>query len=340
MSILRVANVHFESTGSSRIDLVGDTVNIVAGGSVVLSANQSQGLIVGKTNVAPAFDQANTAQTIAVSSFAKANLAVINVQTFNASGTWTKPSGYSSSSRVHIQLWGAGGSGSRNNTTTSCSGGGGGGYNEEWLNLSSLGSTETITIGAGGVSRSGTNQDGAAGGTTSVGTIISAFGGGGGFQRGIGGGGGGQLSAGETTTSTSTFSLPGRPYIAAVPGDFTKGNGLVYQGGGVHGSADGLPIWFSTGSSNLISGFWHGGGGGSGSATAALNQGAPSVLGGGGGGGNTTGLGGPSTHAGNGGNAGTTGGVGSEPAGGGGGGSSVSGAGANGRCIITVFPSS
>jgi hypothetical protein len=59
MSILRVANVHFESTGASRIDLVGDTVNIVAGGSVVLSANQSQGLIIGSPKAA--FDKANSA---------------------------------------------------------------------------------------------------------------------------------------------------------------------------------------------------------------------------------------------------------------------------------------
>jgi hypothetical protein len=31
----------------------------------------------------------------------------VNVQTFNASGTWTKPSGYGANSRVLIQAWAA-----------------------------------------------------------------------------------------------------------------------------------------------------------------------------------------------------------------------------------------
>jgi hypothetical protein len=46
----------------------------------------------------------------------------------------------------------------------SCGGGGGGGYNERWLCLSQLGATETVTIGAGGASRTGSNQAGAQGG--------------------------------------------------------------------------------------------------------------------------------------------------------------------------------
>lgn len=87
-------------------------------------------------------------------------------QDFLSSGTWTKPSGLSSSSMVHIQGWGGGGGGQSNGDY----GGGGGAYIELWIKASSLGSTETVTIGAGG----GSNANG---GTTTFGSWLSAPGG-------------------------------------------------------------------------------------------------------------------------------------------------------------------
>ena len=69
-----------------------------------------------------------------------------NVQTFNASGTWTKPSGFNANSRVLIECWGGGGSGAK--VATTGGGGGGGGYNYRWLTLSTMGATETATVGA------------------------------------------------------------------------------------------------------------------------------------------------------------------------------------------------
>ena len=240
---------------------------------------------------------------------------VINVQSFDASGTWTKPSGYSASSRVLAQCWGGGGSGARQSTATSCGGGGGGGYNERWLSLSQMGATETITIGAGGASRTGSNQAGDQGGNTSVGSLVFGYGGAGSPLTTNGGGGGGQLSAGSG-------QAPGRPNIQ------TDESGGEFKQGGGSSASSGL------GKNDAL---FHGGGGGFG--TAAAQSGSSSVWGGGGGGGgNATAAPGTSAYGGNGGAGGATGTAGTQPGGGGGGGTATSGAGAAGRVIITVFP--
>lgn len=249
----------------------------------------------------------------------------INVQTFSSSGTWTKPSGFSASSRVMIQAWGGGASGAVGETSlpTYGGGGGGGGYNFGWFSLSQFGATETVTIGAGGNSVSALNTSGNNGGTTSVGSLLSAFGGAGGGTNN-GGGGGGQLSGGSS-------DAPGRPFVGA---SFLS-SVLLRQGGG--GLSSGGPQ----------DAYIHGGGGGrgnSGVAGSAGQAGAASVWGAGGGGssGGSAGSGGSSSFAGSGG-AGATGAsaasAGTAPGGGGGGTyTGVSGAGAAGRVIITVFP--
>ncbi len=256
-------------------------------------------------------------------SAAPAGGGTINTQTFNSSGTWTKPAGYSANSRVLIEAWGAGGSGSRQSTATAAAGGGGGGYNSRWITLSAMGGTETITIGAGGASRTGSNQTGATGGNTTVGSLITAYGGGGGAAY-TGGAGGGQLSAG------SIGGLPGEPLIVSRH---------IWQSSTYQGSPNGRLTSNNCGDTISVrpSAFNHGGGGGTGSS-ADIYAGCDSVWGGGGGGANTTGAGGVSSFGGNGGAAGSTGTAGSQPGGGGGGGTSTSGAGGSGRVIITVFP--
>jgi hypothetical protein len=65
------------------------------------------------------------------------NTNSVNVQTFNSTGTWTKPSGGQTMARV--QIWGGGGGGSRNG------GGGGGAYQEVTVPLSQL-NTQTATV--------------------------------------------------------------------------------------------------------------------------------------------------------------------------------------------------
>lgn len=172
-------------------------------------------------------------------------VTVVNTQTFDAGGTWTKPAGYGPNSIVHLQAWGGGGSGGKGNSSTAAKGGGGGGYNERWCKLSDLGATETITIGAGGVAVTTSATLGNVGGNTSIGTLLTAYAG------RIGGGG--QLSAGETNSA-------GAPALgdAGNPGN----DGLMHGGGGGDGlSRTGSSVW--------------GGGGGGGVSSSGVTTGGP-----------------------------------------------------------------
>lgn len=90
--------------------------------------------------------------------------------------TWTKPANLDYAT---IEVCGAGG-GSGSNFGA---GGGGGGYAKKTVAASSLGATETVTLGYGGGRGFGTTdplEDGKEGGTTLFGSLISATGGQGG----------------------------------------------------------------------------------------------------------------------------------------------------------------
>lgn len=121
-------------------------------------------------------------------------------QIFTATGanTWTRPSGCRA---VLVEVQGAGG-GSGGCAATGvgefaeAGGGGGGGYSRKWV--TSPGSSETATVGAGGTAASAGANTGGTGGTSSFGAHCSATGGGGGVgcansagtARGAGGAGG------------------------------------------------------------------------------------------------------------------------------------------------------
>lgn len=109
-----------------------------------------------------------------------------DVQVFTSSGTWTKPA---NAKQVWVRAVGGGGAGGGAAATGASQwsfgdGGGSGEYGELWAAASTLGSTETVTIGAGGVGSSG--AVGGSGGTTSFGAHMSCNGGGGGDVRGAG----------------------------------------------------------------------------------------------------------------------------------------------------------
>lgn len=228
------------------------------------------------------------------------NVNIANVsdrQIFTSSGTWNKPSGFDSTAMVLIQVWSAGGGGGGVNT----SGGGGGTYKYVLLPLASLGSSETVTIGAGGAHGSG-GTDGNSGGTSSFGSHCLAYGGGGGQGSGnLGGAGGG---------------------VASTPTAAQQYNDVNSQGGEGVGSTTTVPG---------TAGYYIGGGGGSNQTGSGgiYNNGKASVYGGGGGGG-FGGSGGASQYGGNGGGNGSPG---SAPGGGGG----ANGDGARGEVRVTVF---
>ena len=229
-------------------------------------------------------------------------------QVFTTSGTWTKPSGYGANAIAYIQSWGGGGGAGRSTGANLAGGGGGGGYSERWILLSALGSTETVTIGAGGAGRTGSMGTGTAGGNTTFGSLVTAYGGGGGGNN-TPGGGGSDSGAGASAIN----------YIPMVM------------------AADATPT--VTKYSPVQPPHPHFGGTGKSYSYSPYYTAANAVFGGGGGGGNGQ-TGGTSQNGGAGGNSAATPTAGTQPGGGGGGSSSANAdgaAGAAGMCIVTVF---
>lgn len=100
--------------------------------------------------------------------------AVLNpfFRKITASATYVIPPGYS---QFGIRAWSGGGSGQRtNNASTASIGGGGGGCFETMLPASDFGTTEIVTIGAGGAAVT-TVANGNVGGDTSFGSLLTVY---------------------------------------------------------------------------------------------------------------------------------------------------------------------
>ncbi len=250
-----------------------------------------------------------------------------------------------------IEAWGSGGGAGAGvvvAASTACSGGGGGGgglHRSSTFPTTALGVPGTdiaCTVAAGGQGGQTSGADGVAGGTTSFGTLLQAFGGGagagGGAGRAAAGGGGSGMGQGGTSASGSSAGGGGVPFGASGGGGGGAGgaerlggaggggvaNGAVGQNGGASGvsgggGASGAGISAGNGTFNggntapIFSGTAAGGGvapGGNATAPAAWVPGSPASQGG---------PGGASATAANGGN----GADGQTPAAGGGGGGST-----------------
>jgi hypothetical protein len=248
-------------------------------------------------------------------------------RTFDSSGTFTKPPGYE---RFNGYVWGGGGSGGKAGSLGRSGGGGGGACVPFDLLASVLGTSETITIGAGGTSITAANTVGNTGGNTTLGALVTSYGGGGGSSTNTnvataGGSGGGSSQAGTNATVNTGSSTSA-----------TNPQSTGYGGGGSSTSGSG-----NAGSESIF-----GGGGGGCGGSAATFAGGKSIYGGGGGAGSgdfvSSAAGGVSMMGGAGGaNSGTAsgnGGAGVQPGGGGAGtGTGNSGAGAAGRVYIRGY---
>jgi hypothetical protein len=217
------------------------------------------------------FSLPDASGTVATTADISAATSATDVQTFDTSGTWTKPS---SGSMARIQVWGGGGGGARNGSAVGngSSGGGGGGYNEVTVPLSILGSSVSITIGAGGTGRTGSTGDGNEGGSSQFGTLIGASGGSGGITLSSSVSGGVPFKAETTTPINSGTGI----FSGGDSNRATSGGGSVFGGGGGGGSGTNL----TTTNTGGISGY-AGDGGEGGASPSFLNGYAPSGGGGG-----------------------------------------------------------
>lgn len=222
------------------------------------------------------------------------NTIILNAyfMTFTASGTWTKPPGYTGH---QVDLWaaGAGGGSGRRGAASSlrCGGGSGGGgaFATRIIPSSVLSATETVTVGSGGTAGAAVtvnDTNGAAGGiggNTSFGTTVKLMAYGGGYN--------GSQAPGGTASANLTSGCIGGALInqASGPppvtnaGDFginssySDGNGLP----NINGGASGTGSTASAGAHGAVSAYGGCSGGGGGSLTA----GNSSQAGGDGGGG-------------------------------------------------------
>lgn len=193
--------------------------------------------------------------------------------------TWTKPTGLEF---LKVEAWGAGGSGGSRSTTGAGTGGGGGAYQVRFFTASELGTTETVTVGAGGASVTG-NKNGGAGGNTTFGSLLTALGGGGGgngtgtINGGAAGNVGGFPMNGVAITGDTRASGIFAGYGGRIVSDAVKGAGSSYYGG-----AGGGAVTTIEGSPQPGGTSQYGGNGGAANSSAAATAGSVPAGGGGG----------------------------------------------------------
>lgn len=232
----------------------------------------------------------------------------VDLQTFNSSGTWTKPA---TGSMANIRIWSGGAGGGRSASVNSAGGGAGGGYVDITIPLSYLAASVSITVGAGGTGATATGS-GVAGGNSIVpianweGKSISLT---------VYGGSAGGTTFGGTGGGEYAFVAAGSPSLDGGQGQATCAiiNDPKNKNGGGGGGFGNISNPRSVAGGGGIA-YYGGAGGNSGTATVQT-----------------------SAYGGNGGNAST---AGTAPAGGGGASAVANTNGTNGaagRVVITTY---
>lgn len=182
--------------------------------------------------------------------------------------TWTKPANLKYAI-VEVQGAGAAGSGSSTGETAAGSGGGGA-YSKKLIAAASLGATETLYVGPGGVSvTTGEESDNIAGSLSKFGSHLTAPGGTTATTTVPGGGGtasGGDVNISGQNGTTQTTRGSGDAIMLSAPG----GNSFLGLGG------PGISV--STTATNGQAGKGYGGGGSAGADAAIGGDGAPGII--------------------------------------------------------------
>lgn len=214
--------------------------------------------------------------------------AAVAVDVFTGNDTWNKRAGAVS---VMVELVGGGGSGGGTEATTAsgtfaaaAAGGGGGGYGRKLFSASALGSSVSVTVGAGGAAPTAGANNGNTGGTSTFSTA-SATGGGGGQAStartipvdvlvGTGGDGGTATGCDFAATGQVGFNgiIIGTEFRTAGQGG-ASGFGF---GGSVRASSAGAGNTGTTGA--LYGGGGSGANAGDGQAARSGGAGAPGIV--------------------------------------------------------------
>lgn len=176
----------------------------------------------------------------------------VHKQIFTSGGTYTPTAGLVNAI-VEVQAGGGGGGGT-NGAGASSGGGGAGSHSKSWLTAASIGSSQSITVGAGGAGGANTGGTGGTGGASSFGSLVTANGGSGGVGSTAGsspsnadGGAGGAAGTGDVTIEgqrgTGGICTLNGPTLPGVGGSTPLGSGgisITSPGGGA-GGANGNP---------------------------------------------------------------------------------------------------
>lgn len=306
--ILKVANIHFDVAGTSRLEYLGSNVIGVTAntGGIRVAQNsayptQANTLSIGTTNRTFGNLYIGSNRTIDFGNnttltqnskgtiikgapsvyFDKPiknadgdtiQLGAPTFQLFSANGTWTKPVGCRYIKVMCIGGGGGGGGASyvSTNLYSAGSGGSSGSIGIKWLDVSNWSNTTTVTVGAGGAAGSSSPGTGSDGGTSSFGTHISSPGGGGGLA--MTGAASVAVRRGGYNDLTSTGADVNLGSNAGYPSHRMSGTiGASGRGGeGLFGGATGSYILPSITS---YDGVYGGGGSGATSGSATSNSG-------------------------------------------------------------------